>query len=326
MSENQNNNIRISAVMPAYNAEKHIRRAIESIIKQSRPADEIIIVDDGSTDGTADIIRKYGDKIKYVYQENAGEAVARNRAIEEAACEWVAFLDADDEWLPENLEILEGVVTGNKNLVWAFGNFINCSCETEKRSIAHKNEIPEYLLGGKEFFSNYLAAFKEGFNACTISNIFKKEIFDTIGKFTPGQQRGADTDMWLRIAYKYPQVGYVREPLAIYHKGITESMTSSHRNFDIISDMIEKHLKLSKENGCREDFVPCASHMLGVWIRDMLSTNDTDGLLETVERYKELLDWRFRKEMRLRVKHPRIAPYCLALTSSIKRIIHSIKG
>ncbi len=317
--KNDRDDIRISAIVPAYNAEKYISRALDSVLKQSRPADEIIVIDDGSTDRTAEIIKGYGDKIKYVYQENGGESAARNRGIEEASCEWIAFLDSDDEWLERNLEMLAGVVSRNKTLVWAFANFINCDCSIEKRSVAHRDEIPEALLGGNEFFSNYLVCFDEGFHAWTGSNIIKKSIFENVGLYVLGQSRGADTDMWLRIAYKWPQVGYVGEPLAIYHRGIAESMTSSYRNFDLISNMIDKHLKLSTENGCGQTFLPCAGHMLSVWIREMLSTGDTDGLLETIKRYEGLLDWRFKKEMWLRVKHPKIAPIALAITSSIKK-------
>lgn len=326
LNANKPDDIRISALMPAYNAERYIRRAIESILNQTRPADEIIVIDDGSTDTTAEIIKEYGDKIKYVYQENGGESAARNRAIKEASCEWIAFLDADDEWLEGNLEMLAGVVTRNKNLVWAFGNFYNCDCSIEKRLLAHNSEVPESLLGGKDFFSKYLVSFNAGFHAWTGTNIIKKSVFDDVGFYVVGQHRAADTDMWLRIAYQFPEAGYVREPLAVYHTGITESMTSSHRNFDIISDLIDKHLKLSAENGCREDFVPCAGHMLTVWIQDMLSTGDTEGLLETVKRYEDLLGWRFRKEMQLRVKHPRIAPFCLAVTSSLKKIFKKAKA
>ena len=318
--------IRISAIMPAYNAEKYISRALDSVLKQSRPADEIIVIDDGSTDKTAEIVKGYAERIRYVYQENGGESAARNRGIKEASCEWIAFLDSDDEWLKKNLKLLEGVVKRNKNLVWAFGNFINCDCSTEKRWAAHTEEIDEELLGGNEYFRNYLVCFSKGFHAWTGSNIIKKSIFEDIGLYVPGQHRGADTDMWLRIAYQWPEVGYVREPVAVYHSGIAESMTSSYRNFDIITEMVDKHLKLSAENRCREDFLPCAGHMLRVWIRDMLSTGDTEGLLKTVEHFDEILPKRFKQEMRLRVNHPFIAPIALAITSTIKKIFGSQKG
>ena len=104
-SQGSKNSICISAVIPAYNAEKYITRAIDSVLGQTRPVDEIIIVDDGSTDNTAEAIKRYGDKIQYIYQENAGVSAARNTGIKAAATDWIAFLDADDEWLPERIQL-----------------------------------------------------------------------------------------------------------------------------------------------------------------------------------------------------------------------------
>lgn len=309
----------ISAVMPAYNAEKYIARALDSVLGQSRPADEIIVIDDGSTDGTAEIVKGYGDKIRYLYQDNAGVSAARNKGIQESSCNWISFIDSDDEWLPENIEMLEGVVKRNGNLVWAFGDFLNCNCSGNAREMAHNKDVAKDLLGKNEYFKNYLKCFRSGFSVSMISNIVKKNVFDEVGVFVVGQHRSEDTDLWLRISYEWPEVGYVAEPLAIYHRGIATSNTSSYRDFDIITSMIEKHLKLSAEKGFYDEFLPCGRSMLGNWIRSMLSTGDTDELLDTVERFDELLTWRFKKEMWLRVKYPRVAPIALAMTSTIKK-------
>jgi glycosyltransferase involved in cell wall biosynthesis len=99
-----NESIRISAVIPAYNRAKTIGRAIDSVLAQEFPACEIIVVDDGSKDNTKEIVKRYGEKIHYVYQNNAGVAVARNRGVYEAKYEWIAFLDSDDYWLPQHLK------------------------------------------------------------------------------------------------------------------------------------------------------------------------------------------------------------------------------
>lgn len=313
------NSLTISAVMPAYNAEKYIARAIDSVLGQTRTPDEFIVIDDGSTDDTAGIVKSYGDKIRYVYQENGGESAARNTGIKEATCDWIAFLDSDDEWLEGNLEMLEGVIVRNSDLVWAFGNFYNCDCQDESRSIAHSTDKACKIPLNGECFDNYLKCFNGGFHAWTGTNIIKKSIFDKIGLYVLGQHRGADTDMWLRIAYDYPKVGYVAEPLAIYHRGIATSMSSLHRNLSIISAQLEKHLKLSTEKGAYDDFVPCASSMLGNRIRENFSAGQADGILEIIERYDELLSFRFKMEMRLRIKHPKVAPAALAITSTIKK-------
>lgn len=97
--------MRISAIIPTFNRREHVFRAIDSVLAQTLPADEIIVVDDGSTDFTTEaILEHYGSKISVVRQENKGAAAARARAVERAKGEWVAFLDSDDTWLPEKLE------------------------------------------------------------------------------------------------------------------------------------------------------------------------------------------------------------------------------
>jgi glycosyltransferase involved in cell wall biosynthesis len=100
----------VSAVITTYNRASLVPRAIDSILSQTRPVDELIVVDDGSTDDTRAVVSAYGPPVHYVYQENRGLASARNRGIREARFEWVAFLDDDDEWLPEKIERQIGAV------------------------------------------------------------------------------------------------------------------------------------------------------------------------------------------------------------------------
>ena len=90
MSQMETKSFTVSAVIPAYNAAEYLGRTIDSVVAQSRAADEIIIVDDGSTDNTADVAGAYGEKVKYIHQENAGASVARNAGINAASCEWIA--------------------------------------------------------------------------------------------------------------------------------------------------------------------------------------------------------------------------------------------
>lgn len=96
--------VRISAVIPTYNRAKTLARAIDSVLAQTLPVSEIIIVDDGSTDETRRIVENYGDRVRYFYQANAGVASARNRLVEQSRFDWIAFLDSDDYWLPDHLK------------------------------------------------------------------------------------------------------------------------------------------------------------------------------------------------------------------------------
>ena len=114
--------IRITAVVPAYNREKTVIRAIQSTLDQTHPPDEIIVVDDGSTDNTYSIVQQYGNRIKYIYQKNSGASEARNRGVQEASGAWIAFLDSDDYWLEHHLaRMAEAILAtnGRANLYFA---------------------------------------------------------------------------------------------------------------------------------------------------------------------------------------------------------------
>lgn len=311
----------VSVIIPAYNAGEHISRAIDSVVAQSRPADEIIVIDDGSTDNTAEIIQVYGDKVRYIRQDNAGASAARNTGIEAACCQWVSFLDADDEWLPDNLKMLTSVIKRNSNLVWAFGNFMNCDCDSQTRMAAHDISKAETSLAGSEYFSNYLVCYAEGFYAWTGSIIIRRDVFQDAGLFQPDQHRGEDTDMWLRITYKHKQTGYVKQPGSIYHRGTAESLTKAHKDCTIIADMIERHLKLSAEFDMLDEFKICAGHMLGVWIRDMLSKENMGEIMKAVNHFDDLLSGRFKAEMRLRAKCWWATVVCTKISAAIKKIL-----
>jgi hypothetical protein len=95
----------VAAVIPTYNRAAILRRSIESALRQSHPVKEIIVVDDGSTDQTAQVVSQYSSRIHYVVQRNAGGAAARNRGVAMAQSKWIAFLDSDDEWLPHKTEM-----------------------------------------------------------------------------------------------------------------------------------------------------------------------------------------------------------------------------
>jgi glycosyltransferase involved in cell wall biosynthesis len=94
----------VSALIPTYNAGHLVVRAIESVLAQSSPASEIVVVDDGSTDDTAERVAAFGESVRYVAQPNAGASAARNLGIASSRGEFVAFLDADDVWHPRKLE------------------------------------------------------------------------------------------------------------------------------------------------------------------------------------------------------------------------------
>lgn len=115
--------MKVSAVIPAFNRREHLPRAINSALAQTVPVDEIVVIDDGSTDGSADFVQaQYRDRVRVVRQTNTGVSGARRRGIQEARGEWIAFLDSDDEWLPNrNRELLEAAGQVSPDVAWIFG-------------------------------------------------------------------------------------------------------------------------------------------------------------------------------------------------------------
>jgi glycosyltransferase involved in cell wall biosynthesis len=125
----------VSAVIPAYNRKAYIRRAIDSALAQTVPVDEVVVIDDGSTDGTAEAVETwYGQQVRVVRQQNTGVSGARRRGIQEACGEWIAFLDSDDEWMPErNGELLAAAARVPQDVAWIFGDLqfvTDESCDT----------------------------------------------------------------------------------------------------------------------------------------------------------------------------------------------------
>ena len=319
-SDDNSTSISVSVVIPAYNAEGHISRAIESVLKQSRPADEIIVVDDGSTDTTGAIVRGYGEKIRYIHQENGGAGQARNRGVEAAQSEWIAFLDADDEWPIEKLDLQISHLIRHPDLVWAYGNIYYCWCGENRRFLLRSESEARQALGEREYFDSYFEAYAAGFCAFTINLIIKKEILEQLGGFEISMRRAQDTDMWFRIAYRWPKVGYVNKPLAIYHRLVPASITKIHRESKIIGDLVEKHFELSRRFGKQDEFRPCGIQMLQTWMRELVAEDRREEILELTDRFEELFSKRFNREMRLRAKHPLIAPVCISVVGLLKKL------
>ena len=296
--------MKISVIIPAYNAEKHVARAIESVLAQTRPADEIIVIDDGSTDGTADVIRSFGDRVILIQQPNAGVSVARNTGINAATGDWIAFLDADDEWRPEKLKLQTDHLARNPDLKWTFTNL---SWDKQKpgdvRPI-HPLCCLSDMAAGSEYFDDYLFAYWHGFFASTITLMIQRQVFDAVGLFEPGMKRAQDNDLWFRIAYQYPRIGYLPEPLAIYHLDTPASSTKINDSVEFMITLVRRHEKLSKQYGRDEAFRSCITQMVQNWIRQLKKQGRRNDALLLLNEFKDYLPGRFCREMRFRLTVP----------------------
>jgi glycosyltransferase involved in cell wall biosynthesis len=194
--------MRVSALIPTYNRREYVQRAIESVRAQTKPVDEILVVDDGSTDGTADFIQgRYGDQVRLVRQENAGVSGARLRAIRAARGEWIAFLDSDDEWFPErNKQLLAAAEQLPSDVAWLFADM---RIVTDKG--AGKTFFEEYglTITGQNIFPDSLGIqFPFQFPMLQSSLIRKQALIDA-GCFAEGLRSDDDLLAGYQIASRY---------------------------------------------------------------------------------------------------------------------------
>lgn len=202
----------VSVVIPLYNKASHIRRALDSVLSQSHPEFELIVVDDGSTDGGGDLVREYKDpRVRLITQDNAGVSVARNRGISEAKADWIAFLDADDSWSLRFLERTLAPINVNADVDVVFTN-ISHPCESLKH-------LPKNLQGG--YVEDYLDFFvtHRGAGVTSSSVLVRKVVLERMGAFPVGLRYGEDIDCWTRLALGDARFYYVPEQLAAVYTG-----------------------------------------------------------------------------------------------------------
>jgi glycosyltransferase involved in cell wall biosynthesis len=311
----------VSVVIPAYNCGKYIGRAIDSVLAQTRKAGEIIVVNDGSTDSTGEVVKSYGQKVNYIRQENAGASVARNTGIEAATGVWIAFLDGDDEWLENKLELQVQYLSQNPELVWMGANYFRCVCRKDQRARHIEPEKNDAILAGKTYFDSYFDALLQGSEGCTDTMVIKRQCLIDAGLFQPGLLRGNDLDMWWRIAYRWPKFGFITEALAIYHLDIAESLIKKHQGCRFSCDLIERHLKLADEHNNLNRFKPCAIKLLRRWIRGMLFSAQADDIKEMLSRFDELLPPGYKFFIRLLTIFPGTTAVICRIISRIFRVL-----
>ena len=134
------------------------------------------------------------------------------------------------------------------------GNYRCCCCDEDHRQWIYDDGRSQALLGGQEYYQDYFDAYRNGTCGNTNTMLIQKRILLEAGLFRPNQPRMNDEDMWFRIAYRYPKVGYLAEPLAVYHQGTPDSVVKKHNRPDIVIELIGRHLKLAAEHGRLEAF------------------------------------------------------------------------
>lgn len=184
--------VRISAVAPCFNDSAYLAEALESIGAQVRPVDEVIVVDDGSTDGSADLAARLGATVLR-HPTNRGEGAARNTGWRAASGDTVAWLDADDTWRPHHLEVVGGLLERHPDAAGAFGA-VQCFGLNDQTIFGH---VPTDEPGvvAREAFHNWLHV--------NIAAITRRSALAAVGGFEEHERISVDFDLWLRLARRH---------------------------------------------------------------------------------------------------------------------------
>lgn len=245
----------VSVVVPAYNAAATITRALASIAAQTLPAAEVIVVDDGSTDATVEVAKAMQDKMGasrliVVTQENKGAGAARNRAIAEATQPYLAFLDADDEWLPHKLERSMQVMQGGDYLLVAHDYL-----DSVDGADVHIDCRRRFDEGDDPYVTLYLKGYIP-----SISVVTKRDAVLAAGGFDETLRNAQDFDLWLKLLAQ-PEARFILfdEALARYYHVDGSIMSHTNRRIACCREIAARHLPALRARG--------ASGLVNLWRR-----------------------------------------------------------
>lgn len=183
----------ISVVIPCFNSATYLPEAIESVLSQSYRNFEIIVVNDGSTDNTDEVIQQHLDRIIFIQQDNAGPAAARNRGIREALGKYVAFLDADDTWLPDKLQNQITILESDADCALVYTRFANYE-ESSGKSLPTLSDTPSGMIFDKLLVESIILL-------STV--VIRREVLLEAGCFDESLLTAEDTNLWLKVARKH---------------------------------------------------------------------------------------------------------------------------
>lgn len=226
-----------SVIIPTYNRERFIGKAINSVLGQSCKDFEIIVVDDGSKDQTKKIVMSYGPNVRYVYQKNQGPSAARNTGIRMAKGKFLAFLDSDDQFLPNKLKKNKEFLEAHPNSQFLYSWYYDYRNGRKRRLIRN-------LKGYSDIRKLRLHLYNRKFTIRTSTVVIHQSCFDKIGLFNTDYRYSQDWDMWLRLACHY-QGFCQKKPLALYRRHHRKRISGGKRHLKIRKNAF----KLYKRNG-----------------------------------------------------------------------------
>lgn len=232
--------VNISVVIPLYNKEQYIYKTIVSVLEQTVAPAEIVVIDDGSTDGSAQEVRRLEDpRIRLIQQQNAGEGAARNRGAAEARHELIAFLDADDEWEPDFLLHIHrlcnifpdcGAYATSYEIIDADGSI----------SYPFLESIPPAPWIG--IIPNLFKMMQHGTPFFPSSIVIPKNVYQDLKGFPEGIKQGADKMLWVRLGMKYP-IAFSPSPQVLYHRDAANRASATFEPEPATANLIDEMLK-----------------------------------------------------------------------------------
>lgn len=211
----------VSVIIPTHNRAPLLVRALQSVYAQSLSPSQVVVVDDGSTDNTRDLVRQRFPHADYLYQMHHGVSHARNAGIERARCEWLAFLDSDDEWLPGKLQHQVGALRAQSSYRVCHTN------EIWIRNGRRVNPMKKHEKAGGWILERCLPL-------CVISPssvIIHRAVLESVGVFDETLPACEDYDLWLRICARFP-VLYLPQPLINKYGGHADQLSRKHWGMD----------------------------------------------------------------------------------------------
>lgn len=228
----------ISVIMPAYNALPYIDQAIRSVLDQDYPNIELIVVDDGSRDGTPELAEQFGDRVKVLRQKNAGPAAARNRGIAESRGDFIAFLDADDVWLPGKASMQVRYLQNHPEVGVVYGDFRHWSPQADGTF-----SKPPLFISEKAPFAVFPEHSGWIYNALLFDNVvhiitamLRRSVIEAVGGLDETLPTGEDYDFWLRISRQFRAdkldctIAYYRDHAA----GITKTPRKENNEYKVL--------------------------------------------------------------------------------------------
>ena len=266
----------MTVIIPTFNRREKLAKALSSVLSQQDVCFEVWVIDDGSTDGTAERVQKEFPSVHYFFQPNQGPSAARNRGIERARGEWIAFLDSDDEWMPDKL----------KMQLYFFEKHPAFSvCQTEEiwiRNGVRVNPMKKHQKYGGWIFEKCLPL-------CVISPsavMIHRKILEETGLFDESLPACEDYDLWLRIACRFP-VGLMEQPYVIKYGGHADQRSHEFPAMDRFR--IQSLVKILNSGILSTDQAALAKKILGEKSRIYIQGADKRGKISESAEIRNLV-------------------------------------